>query len=201
MKINFMSLCSLRPIICFFLLQAMACNSPNTVKPPGYFRIQLPEKKYQSFNTATYPYQFEYPVYAAVSKDSTFFGDETENPWWMNINYPQFNASMYISYKELSKYDLQKLINDAYNLTNKHSVKANDIRDSLVKNQNGVYGVFFRVGGDVATKYQFFLTDSIKHFVRGALYFDSTPNADSLQPVSDFLAADMIRLIDSWQWR
>ncbi len=201
MKINFQGSIALRLFIFFFMHQIIACNSPYTAKPQGYFRIPLPQKEYQHFNTASYPYQFDYPAYAVVSKDSTFFGDETENPWWVNINYPQFNASMHISYKELSKYDLQKLINDAYNLTNKHTVKANDIKDSLVLNQNGVTGVFFKVGGDVATKYQFFLTDSIRHFVRGALYFDSTPNADSLQPVSDFLAADMIRLIDSWQWK
>lgn len=201
MKINSLRAVLLKLHLIFFLLQIIACNSPYTVRPPGYFRIPLPEKKYQSYNTAAYPYQFDYPDYATVSKDSTFFGDETENPWWININYPQFNASMYISYKDLSKYNLQKLINDAYNLTNKHTVKANDIKDSLVLNQHGVSGVFFRVGGDVATKYQFFLTDSIRHFVRGALYFDSTPNADSLLPVSDFLSADMLRLIESWQWK
>lgn len=187
-------------LLVFFIL-TNACNSPYTVKPSGYFRIALPSKQYQTFNTAGYPYSFEYPSYAEVSKDSTFFGDETENPWWANISYPKFQARVYLSYKELSKYDLQKLINDAYNLTNKHAVKANDIKDSLLSNEQNVQGIFFKVGGDVATTYQFFLTDSIKHFVRGALYFECTPNADSLQPVSDFLQKDIIRLIDTWQWK
>lgn len=185
----------------FTLCISLACNSPHTVKPLGYFRIYLPEKQYQNFSIAGYPYSFEYPSYANVSKDSTFFGDETENPWWTNISYPQFQARMYLSYKELAKYDLQSLLNDAYNLTNKHAIKANDIKDSLLQNRHGVTGVFFKVGGDVATTYQFFLTDSVKHFVRGSLYFECTPNADSLQPVSDFLAKDLYRLIDTWQWK
>lgn len=179
---------------------ALACNSPFTVKPQGHFRIALPAKKYQTFNTVNYPYSFEYPAYANVLKDSTFFGDETENPWWINISYPQFQARMHLSYKDLSKYNLQKLLNDAYNLTNKHAIKAIDIKDSLLNNGHNITGIFFKVGGDVATTYQFFLTDSVNHFVRGALYFDSTPNADSLQPVSDFLARDIHHMIDTWRW-
>src|SRR5256885_2182365 len=62
----------------YFLL---SCNSPYIPKPTGYFKINLPEKKYQQFNQQNYPYTFEYPVYARVVKDSTFFGDSTENPW------------------------------------------------------------------------------------------------------------------------
>jgi gliding motility-associated lipoprotein GldD len=179
----------------------LACNSNFVPRPKAYFKIDLPEKQYRVFDTAGYPYSFEYPAYAQVVKDTTFFDSTPENPWWINIDFPQFGARMYISYKKVGPNDLGKLINDAYNLTYKHSYKASSIEDSAMQTTNGVRGVFFRVGGDAATANQFFLTDSITHFLRGALYFDTTPNEDSLQPVNDFLLQDMRHLINSFRWK
>jgi gliding motility-associated lipoprotein GldD len=98
-------------------------------------------------------------------------------------------------------YELQKLIDDAFNLTNKHAIKASAIDDSLIITPHHIHGMFFKVGGNVATAYQFFLTDSVHHFLRGALYFDATPNEDSLQPVNDFLVSDMKHLINTLQWK
>jgi len=178
-----------------------SCNSPYTPKPPGYFAISFPEKKYQLFNQPGYPYTFEYPVYGRVVKDTTFFGDPTENPWWINIDFPQFSGRIYLSYKVIGDYTLEKLINDAFNLTNKHSIKASYIDDSVISTQNNVHGMFFKVEGDVATANQFFLTDSTKNFLRGALYFDATPNQDSLRPVNDFLVQDMKHLINTFRWK
>lgn len=178
-----------------------SCDSTYVPKPAGYFKIDLPEKKYTVFNQPGYPYTFEYPVYANIVKDSTFFGDATENPWWININFPQFHGRIYISYKDVDKYKLQKLIDDAFNLTNKHSMKASGIDDSLIVTPNNVHGMFFKVEGDVATANQFFLTDSTKNFLRGALYFDATPNEDSLKPVNNFLVEDMKHLINTFKWK
>lgn len=185
----------------FVLLTFISCNSPYIPKPAGYFKIDFPEKKYQLFNQPNYPYTFEYPTYARVVKDSTFFGDETENPWWVNIEFPQFDARIYLSYKIIGNYKLEKLLDDAYNLTNKHSVKASYINDSVMNISNNVHGTFFSVAGDVATADQFFLTDSTKNFVRGALYFNATPNEDSLRPVNQFLVEDMKHLINTLRWK
>src|SRR6185295_15248020 len=124
-----------------------ACNSPYTPKPTGYFKIDFPEKKYQLFDQPGYPYTFEYPAYATVIKDSTFFGDKPENPWWININFPQFNSRIYVSYKVIGQYKLEKLLGDAFNMTNKHSARANYIGDSLIETPNGVHGTFFNVEG------------------------------------------------------
>ena len=156
-------------------------------KPAGYFKIEFPEKAYQTFNDPGFPYSFEYPVYADIVRDSSFFGDSPENPWWINIEFPQFNGRVYVSYKVIGPNRFDKLLNDAFNLTNKQSVKASYISDSLMQTANGITGMFFRVSGDVATANQFFLTDSTRHFLRGALYFDTTPNQDSLKPVNEFL--------------
>ncbi len=178
-----------------------SCNSPFTPKPKGYFKIGMPEKQYKTFDEPGYPYTFEYPVYGSVIKDTSFFGETPENPWWVNVEFPEFSGKIYVSYKEVKKYKLEKLIGDAFNMTNKHSMKAYAINDSLISTPNKVHGVFFKVEGDVATANQFFLTDSTEHFLRGALYFDATPNQDSLKPVNDFLVEDMKHLINTFKWK
>jgi gliding motility-associated lipoprotein GldD len=178
-----------------------SCNSPFTPKPRGYFQIQFPEKKYKLFDQPGYPYSFEFPVYSNVVKDSTFFGEATENPWWVNIDFPQFEGKIYLSYKQIGPSRFDKLLNDAFNLTNKHSQKAYSIDDSLMVTPNNVTGMFFRVGGDVATSYQFFLTDSTRNFIRGALYFEATPNQDSISVVNTFVAEDMRHLINTFRWK
>lgn len=187
------------PWLCILSLFA-GCNSDFVPKPRGYFSISFPEKKYQSFNQPGYPYTFELPSYARVVKDSTFFDSSPENPWWINIDFPGMGGRIYVSYKQLAKTELNKLVNDAYNLTYKHSTKASSIEDSVIRTSNGVSGVFFKVGGNAATANQFFLTDSVRHFLRGALYFDVTPNEDSLKPVNDFLLQDMMHLIETFRW-
>ncbi len=178
-----------------------SCNSSYTPKPAGYFKINFPEKKYRLFEQPGYPYSFEYPEYAQVVKDSTFFGDVTENPWWINVDFPQFKGRIYVSYKEIGKNKFDTLVKHSFQLTGKHTSKAYSIDDTLIATANGVHGVFFSVGGDVATANQFFLSDTTKHFLRGAMYFDATPNADSLDIVNRFLLADMKHLINTFKWR
>lgn len=179
----------------------VSCNSDYTPKPRGYFKIQFPKKEYQVFNQPGYPYSFEYPVYARVLKDSSFFGEATENPWWINIDFPQFNGRVYVSYKDVRNTSFDKLIKDAFTMTNKHTMKAYSIDNSLMSTPNNIHGVFFEVGGEVATANQFFLTDSTRHFLRGALYFDATPNEDSLGIVNRFLIEDVRHLINTFKWK
>ncbi|MCY7420593.1 MAG: gliding motility lipoprotein GldD [Chitinophagaceae bacterium] len=186
-------------LICLVILAA--CNSDFTPKPKGYFKIDLPKKQYRLFQQTGYPYSFEYPVYANVIKDSSFFGEATENPWWINIDYPQFNGRVHISYKEIGANKLDKLLNDAFTMTNKHNLKAYSIDDSLMVTPNNIHGMFFKVGGNVATANQFFLTDSVTHFLRGALYFDATPNEDSLGIVNSFVLDDLKHMINTFKWK
>lgn len=180
---------------------AISCNSGYTIKQTGYYRIDFPSHEYKIFDQPGYPYTFEYPVYGTVVQDTSFFEAKPENPFWVNIDFPQFHGKIYISYKEVKRSDFNKLINDAFNLTYKHSTKATEIRDSLMITPKGVSGVFFKVGGNAATANQFFVTDSVNHFLRGALYFDATPNEDSLAIVNDFLQVDMKHLINTLQWK
>lgn len=180
----------------------IACNSDPMPRPKGYFRINLPEKTYQSFNRPDYPYSFEYPAYAQVVKDSTFFDDMPENPYWINLSFPQFDAQIHISYKEInSPATFQKLVDDAFSLTGKHSIKANAIDEKPIQGAENAKGFLFDVGGNAATGKQFYLTDSTRNFIRGALYFNATPNYDSIKPVEDFLYRDIDHFIKTFRWK
>ena len=92
------------------------------------------------------------------------------------------------------------MVNDAYSLTNKNQAITNSIKDSVMHTSNGITGIFFKAGGNAATAKQFFLSDTTKNFIRGALYFDVTPNADSLKPVQDFLQKDIEHIINTFRW-
>ena len=197
-----------------------ACNSNYIPKPRGYFKVDLPNHEYVTFEEPGYPYRFEYPAYAKVVKDSSYFGEAPENPWWINIDFPGFNGRIYVSYNviggratykvknaagayadSIAVNTFSNLIDGSYKLTYKHGSKASSIEDSLLSTTKGVHGIYFRVGGNAATANQFFLTDSVRHFIRGALYFDTTPNEDSLRPVNDFLMKDMLHLIETFEWK
>lgn len=189
-------------ILCFFVLFFSACNSPYSPKPKGYFEIDLPEKKYQTFDRPGFPYSFEYPEYATIERDTVFFGEDPENPWWINLNFPKLNATVYISYKEIgAQYTLNRLVNDAHKMTYKNALKADDIVSEAFETVHDVSGLMYSVAGDAATARQFFATDSAHHFLRGSLYFNSVPNADSTQPVVDFLDKDIWHLLETLHWR
>ena len=208
--------CSL--LIAYFLL-LISCNSTYTSKKRGYYKIDFPERKYVKFEKEGFPYTFEYPAYADIIKDNTFFDSNPENPYWINIDFPRFGGRIFLSYKiiggtamyKIKQQDgtyrdstginqFDKMVNDAFNLTNKNESVASSINDSLIHTTNGITGIFFKVGGNAATAKQFFLSDTAKNFIRGALYFDVTPNVDSLRPVQDFLQTDIDHLINTFKW-
>ena len=200
-------------------LHLVACNSSYTPKERGYFRIDFPERKYQLFDQPGYPYTFEYPVYGVISRDSTLFDDNPDNPYWINLDFPEFHGRIYLSYKTIggnSNYKIKTekgykdstvrntfdgLREEAFRMTYKHTLKASGIVDSPLLNPQGIPGIYFKVEGNAATARQFYLTDSTRHFLRGALYFDTAPNADSLSVVNDFLQEDMLHLIQSLRWK
>jgi gliding motility-associated lipoprotein GldD len=185
-------------VVLSFLL---SCNGVYTPKRRGYYKIDFPPHQYRSFDQPDFPYSFEYPVYATIIRDSSYFDTIPENPYWINIDFPRFGARIYISYKQIGPNTFDKLRDDAYKMTFKHTYKANSIDDSVISTPHGVSGIFFKVGGNAATARQFFVTDSTHHFLRGALYFDTTPNEDSLGIVNRFLEQDMEHLINTFQWK
>ena len=166
-------------------------------KPRGYFKIDFPEKQYISFTNIT-PYSFDYPNYAKMYLDST----ERGRPTWYNLTYPQFNARIHLSYYPInSEADFNELIEESRKLAFKHTVKATGIDEGTINiPENNVYGIYYTIAGNTASSTQFLLTDSTKNFLRGALYFNEKPQADSIQPVVDFIKKDIDRLIKTLRW-
>lgn len=194
--------CKVLLAVFLITLLTVACNSDYVVKPRGYFRIDFPQKQYQKFDQPGYPYTFEYPVYGEVTKDSLFFDEQAENPYWLNIDFPQFQGRIHLSYKVVGRNNFDSLVNDAFTMSYKqHTYKASAIEPQPFTTPNGIEGVYFTLKGNTATGNQFFATDTVRHFLRGALYFSATPNEDSLRPVNNFLKADLQHLINTLQWR
>jgi gliding motility-associated lipoprotein GldD len=188
--------------IFFAALFLVSCNSDYVARPRGYFTIALPTKAYRAFDKPGFPYTFEYPVYGNIVQDSLFFEEKAENNYWINIDFPQFNGRIHISYKEIGPNKFDSLVNDAFTMSYKqHTYRASAIQQKEFATPNNVSGVYFTLKGNAATANQFFATDSVRHFLRGALYFSATPNADSLQPVNNFLKQDMEHLIQTLRWR
>lgn len=188
---SFLGLCII------FLLVLTACKNEYYPKPKGYFRIDLPEKAFIKFDS-TFPYAFEYPVYAKILSDKNSQAEK----YWLNINYPQFNGTLYVSYKSIDG-NLNKYLEDTRTMVMKHIPKASLIENQPYENEiTQVYGLTYSIQGvAVASPYQFYLTDSTNHFVRGALYFSSVPNNDSLAPVIEFLKEDIIHMIETFEWK
>jgi len=179
-----------------------SCRPDNPVpKRRGYPRYDFPEHAYRQFDSASFPFSFEYPVYGTLEQDVNL-NKEENSPYWININFKDLNAAIYLSYKEIDNANpLDKLVEESYRLTEKHNVRADKIDAPPIKTSNGLKGVFYEVGGNAASAYQFFLTDENKHFIRGALYFNTTPNADSLLPANEFLKKDMEHLIETMKFK
>lgn len=180
----------------------LSCNADFTQNERGYFRIDLPQRKYQVFDRPGFPYTFEYPAYGNIVSDSTFFDEKAENPYWINVQFPQFEWELHLSYKEVGKNKFDTLVNDAFKLAYKqHTSIASAIQPIRFERDGNVSGIFFSLRGNAATANQFFATDSTNHFLRGSLYFNVPPNEDSLRPVNNFLREDMQHLINTLRWR
>jgi len=177
-------------------LICLGCRERLQPRPRGYFRIDLPEKEYTSFNSEC-SFSFEYPAYGVLT-DS----DEPDaEPCWFNIEFEKYRAKIHISYKAIEG-NLPSLLEDTYTLTYNHTIKADAIRETpFVNDEDDVYGLLYDLRGNTATAVQFYLTDSINHFLRGSLYFFASPNEDSLSPVISYFREDIIHLIETTRWK
>lgn len=191
----------MRIITFMFVALFIACNNQSfNPKPHAYPRVYYPEKKYQWFDTNA-PFKFMVPVYSNVV-DKT----NEENGWqpfWYNINYLPFNATLHLSYKKFnSKNEYDSLYEDTKKLAYKHTIKADEIEEIEIFNKtNGSSGIIYNLKGNTATNLNFYLSDSKQHFIRGALYFNSKTTNDSIAPVYDFLRQDVMKLIETTSWK
>ncbi len=185
-------------LIIFSCFQFTSCSDDDVTvpKPKAYFRLSFPEKKYEKYD-ASCPFTFEIPSYSKMENDK----NANAEPCWLNLNFPSFNGTLHLSYKAVND-NIEGYLQDTYILASKHQIKASGIETQpFSKPKSKVYGLVYEIEGNAASSIQFFLTDSTKHFIRGALYFNAVPNTDSIKPVLTFIRKDIYRLIETFEWK
>ncbi len=188
------------PILLLALLTA--CGSDNSdsyvPKPKGYPRLDLPAAQYKSLEL-THPYQFEYNQIARILPD-TFARSE---PDWIFINYPAFHASVQLTYKPVQNdvSRLRAMLEDSYKLAARHNVKAYSIEQRKIRLKSGLEASLIDLTGEVPSQVQFVTTDSTTNFLRGALYFNTATDNDSLQPIITYIRHDILHLLNTLKWR
>ncbi len=181
-----------------------ACRPPvYQPKPSGYFKVDTPkEHQYEVFDRPDYPYSFEYPAGSIITNDTVFKEKNLDNKYWINIFIPSVEGIINITYKPITAANpLLKLEDESWGLSYLHHERADYINNINYTNPYGNAYTIYTVGGNTASRYQFAATDSTQHFLRGALYFDVTPNVDSLKPVTDFLLKDIKHMMNTLRWK
>ncbi len=182
----------LASIICLFMITA--CTEAPVPKKRGYIRMNFPEHAYRLAQPDC-PYQFEISTQAALQR--------TADACHFKLWYPEFKGEVFLNYLPINEDNsLRDLLDEMHRLAYQHEVKASAINtrswqvDSLDK-----FVLEYKLEGNVASAYQFCVTDSTDHFLRGALYFRAQPNADSLRPVQQYVMHDLDHLLTTFRWR
>ena len=182
----------------FLATLGFSCKKTYLPKPKGYNRIELKPATYKSLPDS-FPFYFEFAERAEVTSDNSWISER----FWFDINYPNLNATIQVTYKPINKdlSVLRELLDDSYRLTSKHNVKAYAIDEIVVPLQNGMTATMMELSGEVPSQFQFHITDSIEHFVRCALYFKTSTKNDSLKPVIDYIKQDMVHMANTLEWK
>lgn len=181
-----------------FLLLFTSCTPDFQPKPKGYNRLNLPPQEYV-VTPDSLPYQFEYSRHARLLRDTSWIRERH----WVEIYYPDLKANLHITFKRIGHNDklFKEFMEDAYHLTAKHQIKAYAIDEMISKTPSGKTAVIAEIEGEVPSQFQFTVTDSVKNFLRGALYFNTRVQNDSLKPAIEYMKKDAMHLINTLQWK
>ncbi|PIB33502.1 gliding motility lipoprotein GldD [Gaetbulibacter sp. 5U11] len=187
-------------IILLTFVTLTSCGSDPIPKPKGYLRLEYPQADYKTYNQDL-PFAFDRNmlsdtiIYKPLQDDVKSFG--------LNIEYKKLKGTIYLTYKAIDGQErLIKYLKNAQNFTQEHTKKADAIEEVVWENPvNKVYGMFYEVGGNAASQSQFYITDSINHFLTGSLYFYAKPNYDSILPAANYLQKDIKRIMESVVWK
>ncbi len=187
-----------RLVLVIFLLLAgclQGCREAYTPRPYGYYRVTIPPHSYVKTVTGSLPFAFEASSLGVISMRG-----EIEGGYWFDIHYPLLSADIHCSYRQIEG-DLQVLSEDARRFVYSHSGQAEGISEHFFEDAaRRVYGLLYDLKGNVASPVQFVLTDSTRHFFRGALYFQHVPNKDSIAPMLDYVREDIVFLMENFEW-
>lgn len=178
-------------IVTFSLILINSCGDDYTPKPHGYIRFDLPKHNYVEYKSDC-PYEFEIGKYSNVIN---------LDKCWKNIYVKPVKGTIHLTYMNV-KNNLFQILEESHLMVYKHTVKADAITETPFFNRKKkVYGILYEIKGNAASNIQFIATDSVQHYLRGALYFRARPNKDSLAPLIKFMKADITHLIETLKWK
>jgi len=171
-----------------------SCGEDARPKPKAFLALEYPEAEYELVDVGC-PYEFE------INKAARIIGSRSSNPCWKNIVYDFMGGEIFITYQPVTD-NLDSLLVDAQKLPLQHTIKADAIEGAVYKNDRSrTYGMFYEVAGDAASQAQFYITDSINHFLTGSVYFNAQPNFDSILPAAAYLKEDIRHLMETVRWK
>ena len=187
-------------LVVFILVLCVSCGDEVVPKPKAYLRLDYPKAKYVD-SELDLPFSFEKNMLA--TKISSKNVQATTESFGVNLEYPSLKGTIFLTYKAIEK-DEKNLIDflrDAQNFTQKHTIKADEIKEKEYSNKlDSVYGMLYEVGGNAASQSQFYITDSVNHFLTGSLYFYAKPNYDSILPAAHYLQKDIQHIMETVKW-
>ena len=168
----------------------LSCEDNVLPKPKAMLRLEYSRPVGADVDTDHYTFNYNKNAILKNTKEGS-----------LTMYYPEMNAAIFLTYKKIDN-DLTKLITDAERRSYEHAAKADGIRPRVFENElEEVYGTFFEVSGDAASQAQFYVTDSVNHFVSGSLYFEVRPNYDSIYPAAVYLQQDIAHIMETIRWK
>lgn len=192
----------LRALGILFLIIVSCGNEDYVPKPKAFLRLEYPEVSYKTQQLPKIPFSFE--VNNLVDAIEVKPLQSSTESYGINLSYPDLKATIFLTYKAIEgkEKNLNAFLRDAQKLTLEHTKKADEIPVYPFENKaNKTYGVLSEVIGDAASPAQFYVTDSINHFLTGSLYFKAKPNFDSILPAAKYIQKDIKRIMETIKWR
>lgn len=175
----------------FIVFTSISCTNDVTVKPAAKLRLDYPIPEYKKVEPSC-AFSFEMNGIAIMTEKKNC---------GLNIYYPKMNATIYLTYQQVQANNLDSLLQDAQRLAYDHTIKANSIPAyPFVNPESKAYGMFYMINGNAATQAEFYVTDSINHFLNGAVYFKAKPNYDSIYPAAEYLREDIRKIMETIVW-
>ncbi|BAO54700.1 gliding motility lipoprotein GldD [Nonlabens marinus] len=178
--------------IFLFIILLASCGGEDAVpKPDAQLALNYPD-----------------PTYKSIEKDCSFSFDMNDKAVMkgkkdcsMTISYPDMDAMVYVNYRSVEE-NLRQLLIDGQKLSYTHNQMADAITEQpFVNPKNKTYGMFYEVEGDAASNIQFYVTDSVQNFLTASLYFNREPYYDSILPAVEYIKQDMVKMMESLQWK
>jgi len=183
--------------ICFIFI--LGCDNYLMPKQSAFLRLDYSNPQYEQINNNEFPFLFETNNILSNISDINISNESID----FILKYDELNAQVNFQYKNIdSKETLDTYILDLKKTIETHSIMANTVRiRDYVLEENDIYGRIFDLSGNVASPYQFYLTDNKNSIISGFVYFNIKPNYDSILPAINYIENDMINLIESFSWK